>query len=262
MKATVFLGGGRITSALVSGLRLSRYRAPIVVFDRHPAKLRRLQRQFGIIPETELNRAVSSAGILIIAVRPESVPDLLQQIGSAKRRLVPVSVAAGVPLKKLRALLPAPAAWVRAMPSPVARVGRGLTALVFDKTVRTTERNQVQQLFGRVGDVVEIPEKDFDAFTVTYSSSHGYHALATLAGAAQRLGLSRKTALLAASHALADGVTSFRNGKLPLAHLIHEAATPGGIAATVMFTMDKAGYARIVERGLRAGVSRARKHAN
>ena len=72
-------------------------------------------------------------------------------------------------------------------------------------------------LFEKVGTVLEIPESKFDAFTVTYSSSHGYHALAALAAASLRkLGLSRKTALTAAAHALADGILSWRESKIPL----------------------------------------------
>jgi pyrroline-5-carboxylate reductase len=54
---------------------------------------------------------------------------------------------------------------------------------------------------------------------------------------------------------------AFTEGKLPLEKLIHEAATPGGIAATVMKTMDDAGYYHIIERGVRAGVARARANA-
>jgi pyrroline-5-carboxylate reductase len=96
---------------------------------------------------------------------------------------------------------------------------------------------------------------------VTYSSSHGYHALAALAGAAQRLGLDRKTALTAAGHALADGILAWREGDVSLNELLHEAATPGGIAATTMASMDRLGYKRIVQRGLRAGMSRAKKNA-
>jgi pyrroline-5-carboxylate reductase len=117
-------------------------------------------------------------------------------------------------------------------------------------------------LFEKVGTVLEIPESQFDAFTVTYSSSHGYHALATLAVSAQKLGLDRKTALAAAAHALADGILSWREGKIPLDQLLHEASTPGGIASEVMNTMDSSGYARIIQQGLRAGMARARKNAD
>ena len=261
MKATVFLGGGRITGALISGLRLAGYEQRIVVHDRHAAKMRQLQRQFAVSSEPDLQRAVAQAGLLVVAVRPDSIRQLLREIGSTGRPLLAVSLAAGVPLAKLRRGLGRPVRWARAMPSPTCRTRRGFTALAFSRELTSSDRRRVRGFFARVGTVLEIPEKKFDAFTATYSSSHGYHALAALSRAGERLGLERKIALAAAVHALAGGVMAFTEGKLPLDKLIHEAATPGGIAATVMKTMDDAGYYHIVERGVRAGVARARANA-
>lgn len=263
MKATVFLGGGRITSALVAGLRLSGYKRPIVVHDRHPAKLRKLKRQHGVIVEADLRRAVELADLLIVAVRPDSVRELLKEIGKQhiRRRLTAVSLAAGIPLSKLHAELGSPVRWARAMPSPVCRSGRGLTALSFGRSLSSSEKATVRNLFASVGAVEEIPEKQFDAFTVTYSSSHGYYALAALMSAAETVGLDRKTALVAAAHALADGIASWRDGDLSLEELLKEAATPGGISEAVMAAHDQAGYRRIVKDGLRAGIRQARKNA-
>jgi pyrroline-5-carboxylate reductase len=258
MKALVFLGGGRITSALVAGLRLTGYGGRIVVHDRHPRKLRQLKNQYRITAEPDLQRAVAQASLLVIAVRPDSVRGLLKQVGKVQHSLPAVSLAAGIPLAKLRAQLGPPVHWARAMPSPVCRTGCGLTAITFDRGFPAPVKREVRRLFARLGQVVEIPESRFDAFTVTYSSSHGYHALAALAAAAKKLGLDRTTALIAAAHALGDGVVTWREGKIPLKRLLHEAATPGGVAATVMSAMDRAGYSRIVERALREGIERAR----
>jgi pyrroline-5-carboxylate reductase len=119
----------------------------------------------------------------------------------------------------------------------------------------------VRQFFEQVGEVLEVPEGKFDAFTVTYSASHGYHALASLAQSARTLGLDRKTAFTAAAHALGDAIISWRDGEDSLDALLQEAATPGGIAARVMNSMDADGYSRIIVRGLRAGVALARKNA-
>ncbi|HVO82381.1 MAG TPA: NAD(P)-binding domain-containing protein [Terriglobales bacterium] len=259
MTATVFLGGGRITSALVAGLRLAGYARPIVVHDRHPRKLQQLKRQYGVTAEPDLQRAVAQAGLLVVAVRPDSVGALLQQVGQLRRSLPAVSLAAGIPLSRLHARLGPAVHWARAMPSPVCRTARGLTAVTFDRGFPAASKRMVRRLFARLGQVIEIPESRFDAFTVTYSSSHGYHALAALAGAAQRLGLDRRSALTAAAHALGDGVVTWREGKIPLHRLLHEAATPGGVAATVMSAMDEAGYGRIVERALRKGIAHARR---
>jgi pyrroline-5-carboxylate reductase len=260
MKATVFIGGGRITGALLAGLRLAKYSRPLVVYDRHPKKLRRLKKLYGVTTERSLHRAMAQARLLVIAVRPASLSDLLRQIGSVDRPLIAVSLAAGVPLAILRRRLGSPVRWARAMPSPACHSGRGLTALTFARDFPAITRREVRNLFARVGPVLEIPESKFDAFTVTYSCSHGYHALSTLAAAAEQLGLDRKTALTAAAHALADGIAAWRAGDVSLEALLYEAATPGGIAATVMESMNRAGYKRVVERGLAAGLSRARRN--
>ncbi len=260
MKATVFLGGGRITGALVGGLRLAKYTAPLLVHDRHPEKLRRLRRRYGISVEPNLGRAIQQAGLVIVAVRPGSVAALLEGIQSLHRPLLAVSLAAGVPLAELRARLGPPVAWARAMPSPLCRSRHGLTALVFDRALPSPAKRKIRRLFWQLGQVLEIPESEFDAFTVTYSASHGYHALATLAKAAQKLGLRKNIALTAAAHALADGIVAWREADLSLDALLDEAATPGGIAATVVESMNRAGYQEAIQEGLAAGIVRARKN--
>lgn len=261
MKTIVFLGGGRITSALVAGLRLARSQARIVVHDRHSNKMRSLRRFYGVIAEKDLDRAVQRADMLVIAVRPDAVRSLLSQV-RPPRAITAISLAAGVPLRDLRAACGTPVRWARAMPSPVCRYGRGLTAVTFERRMSASARREVVNLFAQTGAVLEIPERQFDAFTVTYSSSHGYHALQTMAEAAQKLGLNRKTALTAATHALADGIACWRDSKESLHALLHEAATPGGIAATVMQAMNATGYRKAVEKGLRAGLARAKKNAS
>ena len=259
-KAIVFLGGGRITSALVAGLRLAGDEREIVVYDRNPEKMRALRREFHVEVARDLKSAVQRAEMLIVAVRPASVAGLLAEIaacGVSAPRLC-VSLAAGVPLRNLRAWLGAGARWARAMPSPVCRIGRGLTPVCFDRSVRKSERDRVRRFFARVGVVIDLPESQFDAITAAHSPTHGYHALATLAKAVQHAGLDRKTALLAAAHALCDGIGYWRESGESLDDLLQEAATPGGIAAATMSAMDKAGYARVVEKGIRAGVTQAR----
>jgi pyrroline-5-carboxylate reductase len=241
------------------------------VHDRNARKLRALKRDYSVVVEPDFGRAVAQAELLIIAVRPDSVADILKQTRhvisldargtTAKRPMLACSLAAGIPLARLGKMLGPPKRWARAMPSPAGRTGRGLTAVTFAGGFPKAARMRLKDLFGKVGPVVEIPESKFDAFTVTYSSSHGYQALAALARAAQKLGLDRKTAFAAAAHALADGILGWREGTDSLEALLREAATPGGIAATVMKTMNRGGHARIVERGLRAGVARARSNA-
>jgi pyrroline-5-carboxylate reductase len=261
MSTVVFLGGGRITSAMLAGLRLGKSKHRFVVHDRNSARLRELRKRYAVRAEADLTKAVAQADVLIIAVRPGSVRELLHAVGKVKRPVLAVSLAAGVPLHVLKKALGPPVRWARAMPSPVCRSGRGLTGVTFPEGLSSQDRQRTRDLFTSFGQVVEIPESKFDAFTVTYSCSHGYHALATLARAGQGAGLDRKNALIAGAHALADGIIAWREGKRSLESLLQEAATPGGISATTMARMDAAGYRYAVRAGVQAGLARARAHA-
>src|SRR5215831_6119132 len=138
----LFLGGGRITGALCAGLRLAGDEREIVVYDRHPEKLRALRKESRIQIAQDLRSAVANAEMLIVAVRPSSVSEVLAEVarsGAAPRRLV-VSLAAGIPFRNLREWLRGPVRWARAMPSPVCRIGRGLTPVSFDRGVPTSDR--------------------------------------------------------------------------------------------------------------------------
>ena len=207
-QATVFLGGGRITGALIAGLRLAGYSRPIVVHDRNPEKLRALRREFRIEVARDLKSAVERAGDVDRRGASYSMAELLEEIvgcGAVSRARIAISLAAGIPLKKLRAGLGLGVRWARAMPSPVCRIGHGLTAVTYDRSVSVADRKRVRALFELVGPVLGIAEKRFDAFSVAYSPSHGYHALATLADAAQAAGLDRSTALTRRGSRLCGG---------------------------------------------------------
>src|SRR5580765_2034260 len=121
MRTVGFLGGGRITGALIAGMRLAGDQRRIVVYDRHPEKVRALRRECGVEIARDLRSAISHADLLVIAVRPGSVKQMLAEVvtcGASAPRLC-VSLAAGVPMRNLRAWLGSPVRWVRAMPSPV-----------------------------------------------------------------------------------------------------------------------------------------------
>lgn len=269
MSTIVFVGGGRITSAMLAGLRLARHDYRLLVHDRNLDKLQNLEKEYQVAVDSDLGNAVREADFLIVAVRPDSVRELLLAIdrvlkgrdSSRRQKTIAVSLAAGVPLRGLSGITGPALKWARAMPSPVCRSGQGLTALSFLRNITAIDRRFIHKFFSAFGQTIEIPESKLDAFTVTYSSSHGYHALATLAAAAQKIGLDRKTAMLASAHALADGILAWRNGDLSLGSLLEEAVTPGGIAAATTSAMEAAGFTRAVRLGLEAGLRRARANA-
>ncbi len=264
----VFLGGGALTQAMVAGLTHHAASAPktnpakfqLIVHDRHPNKLRTLRR-LGAKTESNLQRAVDAADILLIAVRPNSVAALLASLILKGRSLLVVSLAAGIPMERLRRELGPPVRWARAMASPACRTGRGLTALAFGAELKPAERKTIRTFFAALGTVLEVPEELFDVFMVTYAPIHGYHALAALTAAATRLGLDPAVASTAATHALADGIVALRASRTSLEAALKAAATPGGISVAIAASKNASGYSAMIEQALQAGIDRAKSMA-
>ena len=259
MNTIVFLGGGRITAALLAGLTAANFRAKFVVHDRHPQKLRKLQKEFGVAVELDLRSAVKRADLLILAVRPQSLRELIRAMCSPERALPVLSLAAGITLERLQAWSPPRLQWARAMPSPVCRTRHGLTALVFERRFPRSAREPVKSLFVAVGEVLLLPESQFDTFTVLYSVSHGQHMLQAMTQAGVKLGLRRSVSERAAAHALCESIRSLRASDASLDDLLREAATPGGTSAAVLASLKDSGYTEMLERALRAGVRRAKE---
>jgi pyrroline-5-carboxylate reductase len=255
----VFLGGGRITSALLAGLTAAKFRAKFVVHDRHSHKLQRLQKEFGITAEPSFESAVKRAALLILAVRPQSACELLRSMPALQQNLPAVSLVAGVTLKRLHTWSPPRLRWARAMPSPACRTRHGLTALTFQPRYPRPARDLIESLCEAVGEVLHLPEARFDAFTVLYSVSHGQHTLHAMTRAGMSLGLPRNVAERAAAHALCESILSLRVSGVSLDELLQEATTPGGTSAAVIASLKKSGYAEMLERALGAGVRRAKE---
>jgi pyrroline-5-carboxylate reductase len=255
----VFLGGGRITSALLAGLTAANFRAKLVVHDRHPQKLRKLQKQFGVAAEPDLESAVKRADLLILAVRPQSVRELIRSMPAPARTLPVVSLAAGITIERLQAWSPPRSRWARAMPSLACRTLHGLTALAFQGGYQRFARELIKSLFAAVGEVLVVPESQFDAFTVLYSVSHGQHMLHAMTQAGVKLGLRRSVAERAAAHALCESIRSLRASRGSLDSPLREAATPGGTSAAVMASLKDSGHTEMLETALRAGVRRAKE---
>jgi pyrroline-5-carboxylate reductase len=120
-------------------------------------------------------RAVAGAGIVLVAVKPAMVPDLLAEIADAvEPGAIVVSVAAGVTVARFEELLPASVAVVRSMPNTPAIVGRAVTGVSAGTRSTPEQVALVRTMFETVGTVVEVPESQLDALSTISGSGPAY----------------------------------------------------------------------------------------
>ncbi|HCK79148.1 MAG TPA: pyrroline-5-carboxylate reductase, partial [Actinobacteria bacterium] len=155
MTATLgFVGGGRMGEALIAGaLRSGRSADSIAVVEASAARCQEIHERYQVVATPEAT-ALRSVGTVVLAVKPQQIAEVCQEIADhlAPGTLV-VSVAAGTTIAALSAALPGHRI-VRVMPNTPALIGRGMSAVCAGTQVSDDDLTDLVALLGAVGDVV------------------------------------------------------------------------------------------------------------
>jgi pyrroline-5-carboxylate reductase len=177
------LGAGSMGRAILSGLVAPSVHVDggIVVTNRSAERAASVQHLPNVVAlsterDGDANRtAVADAGIVLVAVKPAMVPDLLSEIADALAPgAIVVSVAAGVTVARFEELLPDSVAVIRSMPNTPAVVGKAVTGLSAGTRSTPEQLAVVRRLFETVGSVIEIPESQLDALSTISGSGPAY----------------------------------------------------------------------------------------
>jgi len=183
LPAIAFLGAGSMARAVLAGLLKPTVTVTggIRTTNRSAAKAAELAGTDGVTAwatETEPNAnrlAVAGAGIVIVAVKPAMVPDLLAEIAdSLEPGTLVVSVAAGVTIATFEKHLPAGVAVIRSMPNTPAVVGMAVTGLSAGTRSTAAQMELATALFETVGEVLVVPEAKIDALSTISGSGPAY----------------------------------------------------------------------------------------
>jgi pyrroline-5-carboxylate reductase len=259
-----FIGGGNMARALIGGLRNAGYPAQqIRVADPGAAARERVAAQFGVEVTSENRTAVNGCETVVLAVKPQVMPDVL---GDLKETLAPetlvISVAAGVTLKTLRAGLGDRVQLVRAMPNTPALYGAGMTGMVAADGLNTDAAGRAEAILKSAGEVVWLDDEALmDVVTAVSGSGPAYFfALAErLAEAGERAGLDPDVAArLASQTARGAGVMLTESGE-PAGRLREQVTSPGGTTAAALSVLEAADFAQLVDDAVTAAVRRGRE---
>ena len=162
-----------------------------------PSRINYLEKEFGIKGRDSISELAESSSIIVLAVKPQVVSQVLNTLRDhLSRKPLVISIAAGISLSTLEGGLPLETAIVRAMPNTPALVQKGASALSRGKTVSAAQMEMSLALFRSVGKAVEIEEKLMDAVTGLSGSGPAYVLLLieALIDAGVFVGLPRQTA--------------------------------------------------------------------
>ena len=253
------IGAGHIARALAEGWSRPAVLGPpsLVFYDVEAAKARELAAATGGAAAATASELLAEADLVIVAVRPQHVEGVLQEMGAVLGQRMVVSVAAGVSLARLEASLPSGARVARIMPNVAAALGQGLFLLVPGTLGNGVA--EVAALFALAGDVVEVDEALFDAATAVAGCMPGVIAYLVRAFAAAGVahGLAEDVALQLAISGVHGAAAIVAHEGDPAA-VVAAAATPGGMTAAMVETLGERDVAQTVNDAVAAAVARAR----
>ncbi len=259
-----FLGAGKMATALARGF----LRAGLVSSDRllaadpSPGARAAFEQETGARALADNGEVTRRADLLIVAVKPTQVLEALSGVAAliVPRHLV-VSIAAGVPLGRLEAALPAGTRVVRVMPNTPALVGAGATAFSTGVRATTADAALVQQLFSAVGLALEVPEPLLDAVTGLSGSgpAYAFEMIEALSDGGVAAGLPRSVATRLAAQTLLGAARMVLETGLHPGVLKDQVTSPAGTTIEGLHVLEKAGLRGALISAVRAAADRARE---
>jgi pyrroline-5-carboxylate reductase len=260
-----FIGFGNMAQAIAKGLLEKQVvtNEDLLFSNRSEEKRKKMEEEWQI-SGTNTNQAVwDQSDIVILAVKPYQIDDVLSAISKAHHHPFVISVAAGVTNSQLETHLNTDS-FIRTMPNLNSQVGEGMTAIVENSAVEEKKLSQTKDIFESVGEVVEIPEDQLSAFIALAGSSPAlvFMFIDTLARAAVKYGMQKETATkIAAQAVLGSGKLVKESSDSPWT-LIDQVSSPGGITVEGILTLLQEDFASSIISSVDTMVEKDREMSN
>ena len=262
-KKIAIIGGGNLGKAIAEGLVKSGFTVPghIMVTRRHIEPIRFLE-EMGILVSNDNHEAARFADLVILAVKPFQVKDVLTDMRSsldADRHLV-CSVVTGITIQDLQSVLGAGFPLVRAMPNTAIAIQESMTCVCASGWT-PDQKDYVEDLFRQLGRVVTIDEKLMEAATVLGACGIAYalrFIRANIQGGIE-IGFDATTATLIAAQTVKGAAELLiQTGRHPEEE-IDKVTTPKGCTIAGLNEMEHQGFSSSLIKGIATSYDKIRK---
>ena len=249
--------GSSLVTGLVDGGRVAA--SHITAVDVRIEALQPLAAR-GLRTSTDLAEAIRDQDVVILAIKPQIVSDVLEGLAShLQAHQLVISIMAGVSTTSLEDSIGTSIALVRAMPQITARLGAAATGICLGRHATANHEALARELFDEVGMAVVVEEQLMDAVTGLSGSgpAYVYTIIEALAEGGVRVGLSKQVALkLATQTALGAARMALDSEESPAA-LRDQVTSPGGTTLAGLEALAKAGLEGALISAVEAATKRS-----
>jgi pyrroline-5-carboxylate reductase len=245
-KKIAVLGAGKLGETLIKGLLEAGVIdiANVRITAGHQHRLDQMRDRFDVAGTLSNKDAVTNADIIILAVKPQTVPVVLSEIGaSLSPSQMLISVAASVSTAFIEKRCAAAVPVIRAMPNTPCLLNKGMTGIAAGKNATREHLELAKFIFDSVGRSIVADEKHMDAITGLSASGPAfiYIVIESLAEAGVKVGLPRDIATeLAAQTVVGAGSMVLETSEHP-AKLKDMVTTPAGCTIDGILELEEGG---------------------
>ncbi len=261
------IGVGKMGEAMVKGLLASKQLAPerIIVTDKDASRLTFMRESYGVATHPTCADVVSNAGTCILAVKPQDMAGVLEEIkGAVAESCLIISIAAGITVPWLQGYLGRSAKIVRAMPNAAAMVGMAATGLFLSEAVSPEEGKAAKAIFDAVGTTVFV-QKEEHLNIVTGLSGSGpaylFVILEAMTEAGVYCGLAREVAAGLALQTLKGSAQMALESGKPIPLLKETITSPGGTTMAGLKVLEEGKVRATILNAVAAATERSRELA-
>jgi pyrroline-5-carboxylate reductase len=275
-KKIAFIGAGNMGEAMINGIIRSGLCEPKEIWasDVRDARLRQLKDSYGINITAQNAEAFNEVDIVILAVKPQHMDEVLQGFASSFPQTIKgvkliMSIAAGISMEQIeghlyppldensKGLLPI----VRVMPNTPALVLAGMAGMSGNRYAKETDLNQARQIMEAVGKVITFEEEDLDAVTALSGSgpAYVYYFIESMVEAGAELGLRPSHALKLTVETIIGAARLLQETGEPVASLRKKVTSKGGTTEAALNVLERNRVKEHLIEAVRAAARRSKE---
>lgn len=266
IKKLCIIGYGNMGKAFLVGLLQKQVISAglVTVADPHQEKLDMLNKEWGVAVTTDNREAVIEADVILLAVKPQRMRSVLEEIKNAiQPHALSMSIAAGFTIGSMTSVLERPnQPIVRVMPNLAATVGKSVSGWIANSHVSDEQKKDTKQLLEAVGtEFIVDTEEMLDVVTALSGSgpAYYYYFIEAFIEAAKKLGMEEAQAMQTATQTFLGAAELLKHsGKSPQ-ELRMAVTSKGGTTEAAVLFLEKQSFSSLMAEALKIARDRAKQ---
>jgi pyrroline-5-carboxylate reductase len=256
------VGGGNMGSAIIGGV-IGQGFSPgsLLLIEPSLPVRKKLEKEFKISTSEKLEAVVKKCSVVIIAVKPNVVKEILLNLSPhlSKDHLI-ISVAAGISIRYIERHFKYEVSVVRTMPNIAARVGKAAVALCCNSVVTKTQLETALSIMKCIGTVIEVDERQMDAVTGLSGSGPAFvfQMIESLADGGVLMGIPREKALDLAVLTVLGSASYLKELNMHPTLAKESVTTPGGTTIEGLMKLEECGFNGLVMNAVKSASEKSR----